>query len=670
MFAGNLDVAAFMDAVQSEQLDLVLRIGPWVHGEIRNGGFPDWVQSGPTRSRSNDPEYLALVREWWGELAGHLGDRVSPDRVLAIQLENEYYDDPDHLLALKSLAREVGFSAPLWTATAWGRARLPERELFPVYGGYGDGFWVDADVGWDPAFRQHFLFSQIWDDPAIGADLRSPSHEAASREARSTIFPPATCELGGGMATAYHRRPAPSADDIAAVAHVKLGNGSAWQGYYMFVGGQNPVGELQESHATGYPNDMPAIDYDFHAPIGASGRLSRTHAALRRQHAFIAAFGPDLVGMPSHLPADIPMRVDDGTTLRWSVRGDDRAAFLFIAWHQPHVGLEPYREASFQVDVAGHEIAFPSRPITIPPGTIACWPLRLPVGGVMIEWLTATLLTLLPGDVPVLVAVAAEGIPVEIGLENVEVDGVPVVGSLIVPPVGHARRLTVNDSALDLIVIPAERADEVWVISGLDGKASRVLLSRDEVRWTTDGDVTVLSENVPSLEEFDSATRRFEPVSMGPTAGARRAVRVSSKETRRPTAPVPASFGSLGRRSSAPRRHEVDALASIHRIELPAWATDPLSELRIDWAGDVALLRVDGRMVADRFWDGSPWYISPTDIGFRADSLVELLIVPLHPRSDVSLPSPAEARRVRSATPLARIDRLEMTHRREWTISG
>ena len=43
---------------------VVARIGPWDHGEVRNGGLPDWVlKQGPTRV--NDPVYLASVRAWY-----------------------------------------------------------------------------------------------------------------------------------------------------------------------------------------------------------------------------------------------------------------------------------------------------------------------------------------------------------------------------------------------------------------------------------------------------------------------------------------------------------------------------------------------------------------------------------------------------------------------------
>ena len=42
-FSGDLDIARFTDTVKEAGLDMVLRIGPWAHGECRNGGFPDWL---------------------------------------------------------------------------------------------------------------------------------------------------------------------------------------------------------------------------------------------------------------------------------------------------------------------------------------------------------------------------------------------------------------------------------------------------------------------------------------------------------------------------------------------------------------------------------------------------------------------------------------------------
>ena len=41
---GNLDLRRFLRTCQNVGLEVLLRIGPWAHGECRNGGFPDWLQ--------------------------------------------------------------------------------------------------------------------------------------------------------------------------------------------------------------------------------------------------------------------------------------------------------------------------------------------------------------------------------------------------------------------------------------------------------------------------------------------------------------------------------------------------------------------------------------------------------------------------------------------------
>ena len=675
-FTGNLDVAAFLDLCEQTGLAVILRIGPWCHGEVRNGGFPDWVQQAPIQHRTDDPAYLSLVREWFGQIAAALGGRCTAERgpVLGIQLENELYDQPEHLVTLKRLAREAGMSAPLWTATAWGGADLPPEELLPVYGGYGDGFWVDADHAWDPTFREHYLFSHVWDDPGIGADLRRVPTSAAQPRTPSELFPPATSELGGGMGTAYHRRPRPGALDVATVAHCKIGNGSAWQGYYMYAGGTNPAGEhgMQESHATGYPNDMQPRGYDFHAPIGEAGAPAPSHAELRRQHAFLAAFGATLAEMPSSLPERRPAGVEDETTLRWALRSDGSAGFLFVAWHQPHVPLATYRDARFRVVLDDAELVLPSRPVDIPVGTLARWPLGFTAGGVRLAWATASALTLLRGAVPTPVLIAEAGIAVEVAVADQPVRNVA-------PGLEPIRLTTAAGGALDLLVLPAETAPNVWVCE--DGPARRLLLSNDELSWGPDGRVEVRSAvSSPRVLAYDPAAEAFTALPLAPAessfAVASPAVSpvvspvASAVATLiRPASPtVPVSYGKHDGRQSAPSPEAFDELAAVYRVPLPSWAADPELDvlLRVAWAGDVGQLRVDGRTVTDRFWDGSIWTISLRDAGYRPGSEVLLHLLPLAVGSTVHLPPDASDRLVAADGQLLTVDAIKITGRSTW----
>lgn len=657
-FDGRFDVAAFVDAVRAEGLEVVLRIGPWVHGEMRNGGFPDWVQHAPVQHRTDDPAYLDLVREWLGRIARALDGRCRPDTVLGIQLENELCDQPEHLVTLKRLAREAGLSAPLWTATAWGGADLPDPEVLPLWGGYGDGFWVDPGEPWDATFRAHFFFSDRWDDPGIGADVRGAEATGASAEL-SPWFPAATCELGGGMATAYHRRPRPDALDIAAVAHAKLASGSAWQGFYMYTGGTNPGPGLEETQATGYPNDMTRLSYDFHAPIGEAGRTAPSHAALRLQHAFIDAFGERLAPMPSHLPAARPAGVDDAEMLRWAVRADDGSGFVFIGWHQPHEPLPAYRGAHFRIATTNGAVVLPSSPVDIPPGTLARWPLGLEVGGVRVEWATASALTVLheaaaPGSVPTLVLIEDAGIPVEIAHDG--------VAHRVTPGPAPLRIEEPHGAVLDVLVLPAADAGQVWVVDAAAG-GRRLFVGSDELTWDAAGRVSVrASGSAPDVREYtDGAWRELPWEHVG---GAAVAESIPVQLMRAASMPS-GRYGARDGRPAAPDDAVLEPHAAVYRLGIPEWV-DEDAVLRVRWAGDIAQLRVDGVTATDRFWDGSELVANLRDIGASPSTHVEVHVVPLRRDSDVHLPADAAIRLATSADGLCAVDAAEIDQRALW----
>ena len=63
-FTGDRDIRAFLLECQRAGLEAVIRIGPWAHGECRNGGFPDWLLQKPYPLRDNNPGYLEKARLW------------------------------------------------------------------------------------------------------------------------------------------------------------------------------------------------------------------------------------------------------------------------------------------------------------------------------------------------------------------------------------------------------------------------------------------------------------------------------------------------------------------------------------------------------------------------------------------------------------------------------
>ena len=658
-FDGGLDIAAFVDLAAACGLDVVVRIGPWCHGEVRNGGFPDWVQAAPVRHRTDDPAYLALAADWFRAIGAQLSSRCGPDSpIVGVQLENELIDQPGHLVTLKRLAREAGLSAPLWTATAWDGAELPADEVLPVYGGYGDGFWSDADAPWLPGFRAQFRFSHEWDDPGIGADVRGTSDGPRPPRPRDHRFPAATCELGGGMATAYHRRPAPSALDVAAVAHVKLGNGSAWQGYYVAAGGLNPADDLQESLATGYPNDLPRFDYDFHAPIGAAGRLAPSHAALRVQHAFLEAFGDRLARMTSSLPDVLPADEDDLATPRWALRSDGASGFLFVNVHRPHEALDPVLGARFALTLDAGELVLPAEPIYLPRGTLARWPVGLEFGGgrSLLRWATASAVTVLDrdhdGDVPTLVLLAEAGVRVELAVDDEIVAFDP-------PAAPTVHRF----GALDVLVLPPSTGERLWV---LDRAGSRRLLLCDDPLWLEDDDLVVRAAAEPLVESWDLAARAFVRLPLTgevpPPAPARTTARLL-----RPAAEVPVRYGGTPQRTAAPSPADVVRLAAAYALdELPEPSPAARRILTVDWTGDVATLEVDGVVVADRFWDGTPWRVDLDAVGADPSRTVTLRLLPLHPDAPVHLDEEAAARRAATPGSLGELHAVTVEQSMRW----
>ena len=155
-FSGCRNLRKFLQLCRKVGISVFLRLGPWVHGEVRSGGFPDWLKAreGEIRLRSDDPAYLAYVRRYWehlwAETRGLMLGQGGP--VIGIQIENEYGhvgglrgpEGEQHMRTLAAMAREIGFDAPLYTATGWGGACT--GGLLPVMGGYCEAPW-DQSVG-------------------------------------------------------------------------------------------------------------------------------------------------------------------------------------------------------------------------------------------------------------------------------------------------------------------------------------------------------------------------------------------------------------------------------------------------------------------------------------------------------------------------------------------
>lgn len=647
---GNLDLRGFVETAGRHGLDVVVRLGPWAHGEARYGGFPDWLVERDLATRTNDPAYLELVRAFYGQTIAQLAGLTHAEGgpVVGAQLDNELYDQPEHLATLRTIAEEAGLRVPVWTATGWGGAQVPAT-LLPVYSAYADGFWEGVDVEW-PAFSPvHFRYSTVRDDLSVGADLREAldgivvAPDAAPVK-DDDVLPYATCELGGGMHVAYHRRPLVTPDDVAALALAKVGSGSVWQGYYMYAGGTQrvgPHGTEQESHATGYPNDVPTRTYDFGAPVGEHGQVRRHHHLLRRQHLWLQADGAALAAMTTTVGGGS----EAPDELRWSVRSDGRRGYVFLTTYQPvRRPLPPQPGVQVAVELDDATVTVPTRPVDLPAGVSVAWPLRYPLGaGPVLRSATAQVLTRIDAGRDLVVLVATDGVPVELVLER---DGGDEVGAR--GPV--AARAEDGATVLDLVGEPGPetvvrlhgRSSEVDVRVLDEGPANRLyrldvggrerLVLADAPVHALDGGLVVHTEEpavtvsmLPaprSLEVAGGDEARLDPsAAEGPwtswslaVLGAGRRRVATDLHPDAPAPPEPTTGGPMGR-LSAPT--DFSGAARVD-LDVPADALDGVDRalLRVAWTGDVGRAVVHREagdvVVSDHFWHGRDWDVDLT----------------------------------------------------------
>ena len=617
------------------------RIGPWAHGECRNGGFPDWLLARcGQRVRQDDPEYLGYAQRLYAEIARQLDGLLWKDGgpVIGIQVENELLQNARHLLTLKRLACEAGLDVPLYTQTGWGPAELTADDLLPVFGGYPDAFWDRHVDDWARTSRKHYFFSPVRDENTIGTDLLRPVVTlGAEREAQLARYPYGTCECGGGMPASYHRRPVIRADDVAALAMVKIGSGSNLHGYYMYHGGSNPEGKLstlQESQASGYPNDMPVVSYDFQAPLREFGQVNDSYHALRPLHLFLADFDERLAPLPLAMPAIVPDGIDDRRTLRWAARSDGRQAFVFINNYQRLDGLPEHPEVQFRLELRDETLRLPARPVRVTAGAWFFWPVDFDLDGLTLRYATAQPVCRVgTSDGRVYVFAAQPGIEPELAFaagELAEAGGA-----------AHRRdtasRLTVisglqpgPECVLDLrgaagqrvraLVLGLEDARRLYKVEFAG--AERLMLSGAglfvdddgiHLRSRHAGDMWLaLCPDVPGGLRCGDRTLAGESLGLFTrysAAAERRAVRVEAARAQAAGVSRPVCIGPAGV-ATVPDEVAWREAETWH-VTFSSDALEDAAEVYLvaDYVGDAARAYLGDRLVADDFYNGRPWEI-------------------------------------------------------------
>lgn len=386
-FGGDNDIRAFIEECKDVGLDVVIRIGPWAHGECRNGAFPDWLLKKDYKLRDNNEEYLAIVKKWYQSIYNEVKGLFYKDggNIIAVQIENEFVDNAEHLAKLKEIAVECGFIAPIYTVTGWNSAsgaKIPVDEVVPVFGGYCEAPWENHMNRLSPS--PHYFFNRMRNDSAIGTDLIAKT-QSDGWQLPYERYPFATCELGGGIEVTHHRRPIIKPMDIYAVSLVKLGDGNNLVGYYMYHGGTNKIGELStfnETKATGYPNDYPILSYDFQAPLSEYGEVREQYGLLNMLHMFVNDFGEEFAPMIAVDSAN-SVAADDTNSLRYGMRTNGKSGFVFVNHYQRLTELADIENAV----ISAGNVEF--TPIDVKGEVSFFMPFNMKMGDSVLEYATA-----------------------------------------------------------------------------------------------------------------------------------------------------------------------------------------------------------------------------------------------------------------------------------------
>lgn len=635
-WSGDKDLRKFIELCASNNIQVIVRIGPFDHGEIRNGGIPDWLLGKPLTIRTNDPLYLHYVELLYNEIGKQLKGLYYKDGgpIVAVQLENEYQhaaspwgltypgqpydftvadrdrsttqegvgiaskDNPyanlgnDHMRTLKALAVKAGIIAPLYTATGWGYAAIIPGETLPVTAAYAYPTWTAKRE-----LSPFYLYKDLHSDPDY-----SPVRYKAND------YPAFAAELGSGIMTTYTRRPLVPEKSLDALINRCIGGGANGIGYYMYHGGSTPVADRYffNDEAYGYPK----ISYDFQAPVGEYGQIRPSFNRLKLIHFFINDFAPQLAPMVTTLPGNVAqLKPDNMDELRYAVRSSGNSGFLFLNNFQDNSKNHDLNAVRINVKVKGGVINIPETGgLNIKAEENAILPFNFDVHGTNLIYATAQLLA--KGDDPAnpyYVFFNPEGINPEFCFSKGNVNIKPITGS----------KTTTRDGKIFVNCITDKPAG--FVLQGKDGikinilvinkamalrcylqewKGGRHLVFTDALVLTTDKSAEMLSTGhdqynfsvYPKIHSLPQIDRGKLTETGTDKLFSNYAVEL-----------LPANLSPVFSKSGTRKL----------MVNLPETLPVGLNDifLKIDYIGDTGMGFLDGNLVTDEFYKGIPWEI-------------------------------------------------------------
>lgn len=624
-WSGNKDLHRFLQICKEEGMPVVLRVGPFCHGEVYQGGFPVWLvektkggylEDGKVmpsfKLRSEAPAFLAATQRLYSNIYAQVSDMLWKDGgpIIGMQIENECRGPWSYYKRLKNMAVAIGFDVPFYTRTDWPKLNGKEEfgQLLPLYGDYADGFWdrvlTDMPGDYPKAFimKDSRLSTVIATETFTKDELQEGADGGKSSEGQQ-VYPYLTCELGGGMMPSYHRRINITGREAMPLAVCKLGSGSNLPGYYMYHGGTNPysplhtMAECQASPVTNY-NDMPHMTYDFQCPLGEMGQLNEVaFHETRWLHQFLADWGEQLSTMDVDTLSD-----------QYARRGcfEFRNTYVRILHEDGVASVTPCGMEWEGLRISSQSVQ----------------PFAKTADG--LYFITVR------GQKPVL-----------------EVDGKKYVPKLDRP---------IEVKGKKMMVLSPEKAMTAYVIDGqmCYAKHGGVLYKGEggtiqEEVWKVTDEVAIKADRV-------QAEKGLREIKMGSQKVAEQPAETDFSN---------AAVWSIGLSAVSGPSIKRDGMMTMD-LRPSAFEEPDDYFLRINYRGDVARLYVDGQLVEDNFWNGKPMLVRLSDLvdGRGNPRRVELRILPLGKQYPIYLQK--EQRAVLDAASgdyLLHLDGIEVVHR-------
>ncbi|MBI4025229.1 MAG: beta-galactosidase [Verrucomicrobia bacterium] len=342
-WSGDKDVGAFLDLIHAEGMYAIARLGPFVHGESRNGGLPEWLmqQLGPTRVRSNDPEYLAHTRRWYEEMLKIIVPRqiTRGGPIFMIQLENELGSagskgddiprgsgDPEenarHVLHYYEIVRQHGVDLPIVDINHWPGKEEKIQNLVDTAGGYPSACFACEGEIWpinQEPWAKHVR-------PCVTIET------GASMFVRFFDLPPY-------QNTSSYQGPILASSHLESLSCGHIAEGVSGIHYYMVVDGQHPD--------DGNERMLPARDVNFQSPITVVGALRESYRACKRLGWMLRSFEQEI--LKSEPNSQWATATSYGKPHPGAARGGD----LFESYHRAEPAVDPSLAHVRKVEAAG-----------------------------------------------------------------------------------------------------------------------------------------------------------------------------------------------------------------------------------------------------------------------------------------------------------------------------